>query len=200
MGLGNPSVEEHMDKLFGKERADRLRERFQSKIHSPYEREAYIVDEMKRALEEMGGKFVLPFRFRNAENTRTTHHLFFISKSFRGYEIMREIMYSHSHKEQGVAKFEYNPADSRWPSLFEFLRPLEDLEEMLLNDYAGKTTGLKTLFESHSIGKPYVVKNYRDVLCRMEAEGKISMQPPCPPRRKATIGEKVMITFPARQK
>ena len=58
------------------------------------------------------------------------------------------------------------------------------------------TTKLRPLFESHSKGKGYVLKNYREVLCRMEQEGKISMKPPCPPRRRGTIGEKVTITFP----
>jgi three-Cys-motif partner protein len=198
MGLGNAAVEEHIDALFGKDRANKLRQRFKMENVKPYEREAYIVDEMKQALEEMGGKFVLPFRFRNADGTRTTHHLFFVSKAFRGYEIMREIMYTHSHKELGVAKFEYNPADARWPSLFELLRPLEDLEAMLLADYAEKTVGLVELFERHSVGKPYVLKNYREVLCRMEQEGKVRMEPPCPPRRRGTIGEKVKIIFPPR--
>ncbi len=198
MGLGNREVEEHMNSLFGKERADILRERFNSTALQPFEREAFIVDEMKCALEEMGGKFVIPFRFRNPADTRTTHHLFFVSKAFRGYEIMRDIMYAHSNKEQGVAKFEYNPADARWPSLFELLRPLEDLEEMLLNDLAGLTTQFSPLFESHSVGKPYVRKNYREVLCRMEKESKIRMEPPSPPRRSGTIGKDVKIIFPAR--
>jgi hypothetical protein len=162
------------------------------------EREAFIVNEMSNALRELGGKFVLPFRFRNAEGTRTTHHLFFVSKHFRGYDIMREIMFDHSKKEQGVAKFEYNPADARWPSLFGLLRPLEDLEELLLADCAGKTLSRKALYESHSVGKPYVLKNYREVLCRMEQEGKVKMEPPCPPRRKNSLAETVLITFPRR--
>jgi three-Cys-motif partner protein len=197
MGLGNAAVEDHMDALFGKQRANALRERFRMKHVQPHEREAFIVDEMKQALEEMGGKFVLPFRFRNPEGTRTTHHLFFVSKNFRGYEIMRDVMYKHSHKDGTIGKFEYNPADSRCPSLFEYLRPLGDLEDMLLADMAGVSTTIRPLFERHSVGKPYVLKNYRDVLCRMEQEGKIRMEPPCPPRRRGTIAEgKVKIIFP----
>jgi three-Cys-motif partner protein len=198
MGLGNAAVEEHMDALFGKERADKLRERFKMQDLKPHEREAFIVEEMKAALDEMCGSegYVLPFRFRNTEGSRTTHHLFFVSKHFRGYEIMREVMYKHSHKEGTVANFEYNPADARWPSLFELLRPLGDLEDMLLADCAGVSTKLRPLFERHSKGKGYVLKNYRDVLCRMEQEGKISMEPQCPPRRRGTIGKDVIITFP----
>jgi len=195
MGIGNAVVEEHMDSLFGKARADKLREQFKMQDLKPHEREAFIVEEMKAALEEMGGKYVLPFRFRNLEGTRTTHHLFFVSKHFRGYEIMREVMYKHSHKEGAVAKFEYNPADARWPSLFELVRPLGDLEDMLLADCVGVSTKLRPLFERHSKGKGYVLKNYRDVLCRMEQEGKISMDPSCPPRRRGTIGKDVVITF-----
>lgn len=196
MGLGNAAVEEHMDSLFGKQRADKLRERFKMQYMKPHEREAFIVEEMKAALEDMGGEYVLPFRFRNPEGTRTTHHLFFVSKHFRGYEIMRDVMYKHSHKEGTVANFEYNPADARWPSLFELLRPLGDLEDLLLAECAGVSTKLRPLFERHSKGKGYVLKNYREVLCRMEREGKISMNPPCPPRRHGTIGKDVIITFP----
>lgn len=197
MGLGNSVVEDHMDALFGKQRADQLRERFALRRLAPHEREAFIVEEMQAALEEMGGEYVLPFRFRNPAGTRTTHHLFFVSKHFRGYEIMRDVMYKHSRKEGTVANFEYNPADERWPSLFELLRPLGDLEDLLLADCAGTTTRLRPLFETHSKGKGYVLKNYREVLCRLEQEGKIRMEPPCPPRRRGTIGPNVTITFPA---
>lgn len=198
MGLGNDSVEEHMDALFGKERADKLRTRFSMQQVKPHEREAYIVDEMMLALKEMGGKFVLPFRFRNEEGSRTTHHLFFVSKAFRGYDIMKNVMYDHSHKEGTVANFEYNPADARWPSLFELTRPLGDLEDLLLDDLAGKTLEFTRLYELHSVGKPYVLKNYREVLCRMEQEGKVTMDRPSPPRKKGTLAPTVKITIPAR--
>jgi three-Cys-motif partner protein len=196
MGLSNDAVDGHMDALFGKERADKIRERFDMRQLKPYEREAFIVDEMKKALEEMGGEYVLPFRFRHPDENRTTHHLFFVSKHFRGYEIMRDVMYKHSHKDGSVARFEYNPADARWPSLFELLRPLGDLEDMLLKDCAGSSVFLRPLFESHSKGKGYVLKNYREVLCRMELEGKVRMEPPHDKRKKGTIGEKVKICFP----
>jgi three-Cys-motif partner protein len=197
MGLGNEAVEEHMNALFGQARADRLREKFSNRVLDPTARELVIVEQMKQALEEMGGKHVLPFRFRNDTGTRTTHHLFFVSKSFRGYAIMREIMYKHSQKDGSVGRFEYNPADENCPSLFELVRPLSDLEDMLLKDLAGETfVGLDGLFEKHSVGKGYVLRNYREVLCRMELEGKIVMSPAAAKRKKGTIGKGVKITFP----
>lgn len=195
MGISNESVDDEMDALFGKERADAIRKRFVERRLLPTEREVFLVDEMKRALEEMGGEHVLPFRFRNPEGTRTTHHLFFVSKHFRGYEIMRDVMYKHSHKQGTVAKFEYNPADAKWPDLFEFVRPLGDLEDMLLAECAGQTMHFRPLFEKHSKGKGYVAKNYREVLCRMADEGKIELESPTK-RRRDQIGPKVKIIFP----
>jgi hypothetical protein len=196
MGLGNDAVEQHMDALFGKERADRLRERFAMRNVQPWEREAFIVEEMMQALKDMGGQFVLPFRFRNEKGTRTTHHLFFVTKHFRGYAIMKDIMANcSSAKEQGVPTFEYNPADERQPMLFELVRPLDDLEEMLLTDYAGRTVGIKDIFENHSVGRRYVLKNYRDVLCKLEQDKRLRIDPPCPPRRKGTLAEHAKITF-----
>ena len=199
MGLGNDAVEAHMNALFGETRADSLREKFKMTAVSPSQRESFIVVEMKKALEEMGGQFVLPFRFYNSKGTRITHHLFFVSKDFRGYAIMREVMYKYSHKDLTVAKFEYNPADSRCPSLFELLRPLSDLEEMLLADCAGQTWLIEPLFKSHSVGKPFVLKNYKDVLCGMEKEGNVKMDPTYSSRKKDTLGVGVKITFPSRQ-
>ncbi len=196
MGLSNSAVEDHMDALFGKLRADGIRQQLKERLYQPNERECFIVEQMKQSLEEMGGEYVLPFRFRNPQGTRTTHHLFFVSKHFRGYEIMRDVMYKHSHKEGTVANFEYNPADSRWPSLFELVRPLGDLEDMLLSDCSGMTTKLRPLFEQHSKGKGYVLKNYREVLCRLEQEGKIQMSPSSISRKRGTIGPNVTITFP----
>ncbi len=106
-----------MNALFGKERADRLRAQLQNM--EPFEREMTIVEEMSEALREMGGKYVLPFGFKNDRGNRTSHHLFFVSKNFRGYEIMKDIMARESSENtQGVPSFQYSPASLRWPILF----------------------------------------------------------------------------------
>jgi len=198
MGLGNAAVEEHMDALFGKARADSLRDKFALQV-KPEEREVFILEELTKAMKDMGGQFVLPFRFRNEKGSRTTHHLIFVTKHFRGYDIMKGIMAGYgSVSDQGVTRLEYSPADARTPLLFDFYRPLDDLEDMLLSDCAGRTVGFKDLYESHSVGKGYIAKNYRELLCRMEAAGKIKLDPSCPPRRKNTVAEHVRITFPRK--
>ena len=56
----------------------RLREKL--KLLKPEQRELTIVEEICEALVEMGGKYVLPFRFKNDKGSRTSHHLIFVSK------------------------------------------------------------------------------------------------------------------------
>ena len=70
---------------------------------SPAHREALVLEFLAQAIKELGGKFVLPFRFRNANGSRSTHHLIFVSKHVLGYEKMKEIMAKESSThDQGV--------------------------------------------------------------------------------------------------
>jgi three-Cys-motif partner protein len=193
MGLFNEVFEEHMNALFGKERADVLRGKL--KPLSPEDRELAIIEELCQALKEMGGKFVLPFRFRNEAGTRTSHHLVFVSKHFRGYEIMKDIMAKESSTEhQGVPSFEYNPATERYPLLHGFLRPLDDLADMLLADFAGQELPMWEIYERHSVDRPYIKRNYKQVLMKLEDEGKITV----PKHRRGTFGDNVPARFLAK--
>jgi hypothetical protein len=166
MGLNNPIVQEHMNVLFGEDRANRIREK--SNGLSPEEREALIIEELSQALKEMGANYILPFSFKNEYGTRTKHYLIFATKEFKGYEIMKDIMAGESsEKEQGVPTFEYSPASERFPLLFELSRPLDDLEEMLLRDFAGQKLLMRAIYERHSVGKRYIKINYKRALTNL---------------------------------
>jgi len=127
--------------------------------------------------------------------------LIFLSKDFLGYEIMKEIMYKEStDKSSEVASFEYNPRDlfgGRQLSLFDLLsRPLDDLQGMLLQEYAGRTVDFIDLYEKHSVDKPYIKKNYKDVLRALYDTGKItaiSTKTGKPPSRG--FADEMRITF-----
>ena len=109
LGISNPMVQSHMAELFGVKRAAQLKINVEGV--KPALREQMILEELTQALMDMGGEFVLPFRFRN-DKGRLTHHLVFVSKSFKGYEVMKQIMASASSTaDQGVASFAYSPAD-----------------------------------------------------------------------------------------
>ena len=201
MGLNNKAVKEHMDALFGEERADMLRHRLASVC--PREREMAIVEELTKALKEMGGEYVLPFCFKNEQGNRTSHHLIFVSKHFRGYEIMKDIMARESSRvEQGVPSLAYCHADKKYPFLFEMSRPLDDLRDMLVNTFAGRSLTMKEIYEQHNVGTPYVKANYKTVLTDLEAEGRITANPPAEApkgekkRKKGTFADTVVVTFP----
>jgi hypothetical protein len=106
-----------------------------------------------------------------------------------------------SATQQGVATFEYNPADRRYPLLFDLAKPLEELEDMLLHDFAGKTLSFQKLYESHSVGKPYIDSHYRKILKKMEKQGLIAAKKASAQnRRKGTFANDVLITFPRKGK
>lgn len=193
MGLNNMAVEEHMNALFGSQRADQLRQRLQ--VLSPRDRELTIVEELSQSLCDHGQRYVLPFRFMNDSGNRTSHHLIFVSKHFKGYEIMKGIMARESSSNsQGVSSFEYNPADIRQPLLFELTRPIDDLADSLMSAFSGKTLSMREIYEQHNVGTPYIDKNYKEVLLKLEQDGRIITDPS--KRRKNTFGDKVMVTFP----
>ncbi|MCP2729106.1 three-Cys-motif partner protein TcmP [Limnofasciculus baicalensis] len=196
MGLNNKAVKEHMNSLFGEKSADTLREQLQPM--EPSERELTITEAICQSIKEIGGTFPLPFRFKHATGKRTSHHLIFVSKNVRGYSIMKEIMAKESSsKEQGVPCFEYDPATICQPLLFEYSRPLDDLADMLLDKFAGQTLTMVEVYNQHHIGKRYIKKNYKEILLKLEAEGKITANPV--KRRKKTFGDDVEVTFPPKQ-
>lgn len=192
-GISNPAVKSHMDALFGEERAEMLRKVLPEK--SPAKREELVLEELAQAIKAMGGKFVLPFRFKNAKGTRTSHSLIFVSKHFKGYEIMKDIMSKESSVvDQGVPSFTYSPADASTPLLFSLARPLDSLKEDIPKVFAGKTLSMQEIYEQHSIDTPFIKKNYKDVLLALEAEGKISADPA--KRKKGTFADHVKVKFP----
>lgn len=196
MGIANELVDEHMNALFGEMRAELLREKLAGL--APSARELTIVEELCQAIKATGKRYVLPFRFKNDSGARTSHHLIFVSKGFLGYQIMKDVMAKESSSvNQGVASFEYNPADKRYQFLSLFDRPLDELEEDLLKQFAGRTATVDEIYEEHSVDTPYLKRNYKDALLSLEAKGKISTESP-PRRRKGTFSNKVKAIFPDR--
>jgi len=154
-GLNNEFVREHMDDLFGEQRAQTIRQKLAGL--EPEEREALIIEELSLALNEMGIAYVLPFTFKTEQGNRTSHHLIFASKHFKGYEIMKEIMAKESsEQDQGIASFGYYPATKKHQLLFEFLRPLSDLEELLFASFRGESLPMREIYMRHNVGKPFV--------------------------------------------
>ncbi|MFC4173593.1 three-Cys-motif partner protein TcmP [Microvirga sp. GCM10011540] len=194
-GISNPMVAKHMDALFGSKRAERMRDFVREK--SSGEREVYILEELAGALKELGARYVLPFRFKKQDGSRTSHALVFVTKNIRGYEIMKDIMARESSTlDQGVPSFTYSPADAATPLLFSLARPLEALGDDLVRKFAGRTLTMKEVYDSHHVDTPYLPKNYKSALVELEAAGRIQADPPAKSRKAGTFADKTLVTFP----
>ncbi len=198
MGINNVAVKDHMNALFGEERIKKLSNKLEGKASD--QRELLVVEELCQALKEYGAEYVLPFRFKNDKGKRTSHHLIFVSKSFRGYEIMKDIMAREStSNEQGVPSFEYNPSDflPKQTLLFQLSRPLDDLKEDLLKSFRCQALAMHDIYERHNIDTPYIKRNYKDVLRTLFEEGTIeAISEKGKPLRRGTFGDRIMVTFP----
>ena len=130
-------------------------------------------------------------------------HMIFVSKNFRGYDIMKEIMAKESSRaEQGVPSFEYSPADflPKQSLLFQLSRPLEDLQDTLLEAYAGRTLPMRAIYENHSVDTPYIASNYKEALKNLENDGKITARKSDgSKRRKGTFADDVLAIFPDKK-
>ena len=214
-GLSNPTVKEHMESLFGEKRAAQLAEKL--RLLNPVERELTVVEELCEALVEMGGKYVLPFRFKKIRGAgtgkRTSHHLIFVSKHPLGYKIMKNVMaHESSTNDGGVSSFEFNPATANQTLLFGLMRPLTDLEGLLEERFAGRTLSMEAIFNEHNcltVGNrnnymlPYTDKNYKSVLNQMELAGKIFASKPYSERPnrngEKTFADHILVTFPSKR-
>jgi three-Cys-motif partner protein len=192
-GLSNPLVRSHMCTLFGEQRTDELAVALAEM--TPPQREATIVESLAQALKAHGHKYVLPFCFKNDHGTRTKHHLILVSKHFKAYDVMKDIMAKSSTRhEQGVPTFTYCPADRGQQLLFDLNRPLDELRDMLLRDYAGRTASMRRIYEEHSVDRPYLGKNYKEVLRQMELAGEVKTNRP--PSSRTGFADHIEVTFP----
>lgn len=198
MGIDNEFVKEHMQALFGYERSESIRQKIKEK--KSFERETIIIEELCQSLKEYGSRYVLPFRFKNDKGKRTSHHLIFVSKHFRGYEIMKDIMsHESTSNTQGVPSFEYNPADflPKQTLLFQLSQPLSNLKNDLVTKFKGQRLTMQELYEQHNIDTPYIKKNYKKVLCELYNDGHIqAISIKGKPPRKGTFSDEIIITFP----
>lgn len=199
MGMTNDAVAEHMDVLFGKERADSLRKILPS--FSPGKREKTIICELINALQDKGGQYVVPFCFKKDDGSKTSHYLIYVCKDFRGFEIMRSIMGKYSTSQNdGVPSFTFNPIEQTTPTLFSMTASIKDLEEELKNSFQGRTLSMGEIDKIHSKRALYLGSNYKEALRRLEGRGDIMAKPPSDKRKmvkgKRSFAETVMVTFP----
>lgn len=53
---------------------------------------------------------------------------------------------------------------------------------------------MRQIYEEHSVDRPYIAKNYKDVLAALFEENQIQVDRR--PARKGTFADGIMVTFP----
>jgi three-Cys-motif partner protein len=198
MGLTNPLVIEHMNSLYGEDRASVLRNTVMGML--PDEREQVILNELAETLSNNRSNFVLPFRFIRPRGQRTSHYLILVTKHPLGYTIMKQIMYRYStDHDDGVASFSYIPTLTRQLSLLSLLsRPLDNLGDELCEHFAARTVTVQQIHDEHQVNTPFILQNYQEALRRLEEEHRIACNPSQRRLKNGvkTMGTKTLITFP----
>lgn len=199
-GLNNPAVFELINDLFGSVRAETLRNKVSGQ--TPDERQTIIIDELTAALGDVGGKYVLPFEFESEHGKRPSHYIIFVSKEFRGYHIMKEVMASLSSDEGEVKSFEY--VSMRSPQMSFFLdigrkHSITGLKDLLAVACANTTQQVEQVYENNTVGTPFTLRNVKDAVIALEAEERVTVDKPASKRMrqgKVTLGNDRMVTFP----
>ena len=198
--IENGLVEPHMEAMFAPEGLPALREAL--RMLDPLQREKEVLRAMGESLRSMplprhtGRVLLIPFRF--ARPGGRAHYIFFVTKHPRGYMIMKDVMARRGIRDQdGVPRFEYVPSWSGEQLSFEAARPLLLLPDDLLRRYAGRRLEVRQIVEEHNVGTPFIPKNYKDVLLKMEAEGRVECVGKSR-RTPGTMADENVIVFPAR--
>lgn len=198
--LQNPKVERHINQFFGEERAKHLRSQIVSV--RPAQSERQVVEKMVDAVKEVGGTFVLPFKFRSEKQNRTSHYLVFVSKHVKGLKIMKEVMAKFStNTEQGVPSMEHGPTlQTGQMYLIPLSEPISELKASLLSDFASQSLRVGDVIDQHTAKTRCLERNYKDALLELEAEGEITIDPPAEKRRKRrgkpTLANDKLVKFP----
>lgn len=199
-GLSNPSVENHMIELFGKQRCQYIKRTLHT-ISDPHTRELFIVNQMSEAIKDIEVPYVIPFRFQKTSENRTSHYIIFATKHILGYTIMKDIMYKAGEKDSnGIGRYEYIPTQDRQKniqlSILDFFNtPLDQLKNDLCSKYAGQELFVGKLIRLDIPYTKFVSKQYKTVLKELEKEGRITCIPPQSERRSNTLGDRTLIIF-----
>ena len=186
-------VRHHIDQLFGMNSANELRSTLPNL--SPHNREVAIIDTLKSSIKELGIRYVHTFSFEDIHSERTSHHIVLATKHLVGYSRFKDITAKFSSESvQGVASFRFDPNPDRQTRLI-FQGPLDDLQSMLLRDFAGESLTLREVHDRHSIDRPYRLPDYRKVLVNLEEQGAISVDRPIGVRA-GVLSDDVLVTFP----
>jgi three-Cys-motif partner protein len=192
--VANGKVEAHMEALFSSGRLEMLRQTLWGAPKA--DREPLLLRALGDSLQELGGKYIIPFRFVR-KGGRVSHYICFVTKSRLGYAIMKDVMAKRGSVDQdGVPIFEYYPLANGRQLTFPDESPLTQLPADLLAAFSHRALSVQQVFDQHNVGRPFLLKHYQKVLRDLESAGSIRCSPPSNERRPGTLAKGTLVHFP----
>lgn len=206
--LGNSIVDPLINELFGAERAASLRKKVRGEV--PEVRQTIIINELSEALADVAGQYSLMFEFESDKGKRPSHYIVFVTKQFRGYDIMKEIMVGLSSDNGDVKELRYVPVRSAQPNQMRLFdsedarKPsLSALKAHVASTCAGQSLTVEQAYMRTTVGTPYTSRNVKDAIRSLEASGQVTVDIPAEKRKKCkglvTLSDKRIVTFPLQK-
>lgn len=162
----NNKLRGHVEALLGRDRVAALRELFEQKV-SECEMERAMLDALAESMRAIDGQTVLTFAFRRRTG-HASHHLAFVSKHTRGFEVAKEAMASCSSwfHDDGIPSLEY--VEPGYENTLVRVNPptIDGLMGSLAERLGGKTVSVDEAYSSVLFGTPYIRTNVREALVR----------------------------------
>lgn len=159
--IGESDKEEIFDNLFGTEKWREIRN-----INGPKKRKKFLRNLYLEQLQQDANiKYVQLFEMINKHN-HTTYFLFYCTNNSKGLELMKTAMWNID--KSGDYKFS-DRTDPRQRVLFETEPNYEQLKEIILNEFKGKTISGSELKEFIVTKTPFLHTHYKiPILKKME--------------------------------
>lgn len=169
-GIRNSVVAHLMKELF-EEKLDAILTKY-DKLNKD-EREAFIINQFMSHFTETGYK-AIKFKVEFPGKKATSHYLLFVSKVEIAYFKMKEIMAKYSdYQLDGVPWMAVNNSQKQdFFTEYSILNLKSEVSD-LSKDFSGLT--IETIYQKHSINKPYIKDNYRTVYTELLDEGRIEL-------------------------
>ncbi|MFX0077476.1 MAG: three-Cys-motif partner protein TcmP [Candidatus Hermodarchaeota archaeon] len=134
-----------------------------------------------------------------ADNKRENiYYLIHASNHFKGFKIMKDIMFNQGKKGQFAFR---GIKDLQTSSLLDFVEPNREISYMkdfLLRHFRGRTVTFEEMLEETYALTNYIEKHYRTACKELEKEKKITIERISSSTKRGGLKEKDEITFPKR--
>lgn len=167
--LRNPNnrMRSHLDALLGTQRVDLLREMLVDHVPE-HDLERAALDALAESMRAIDGQTVLSFAFRRSTG-HASHHLAFVSKHPKGFEVAKEAMARNSSwwYDENIPSLEYCQPGFEHALLRVDPPTIPKLMNLLVERCGGHIVSVEDAYVAVLYDTPYYKPNVRDAIMRL---------------------------------